>query len=113
MEQAKKTLSNYPATGDWPGIRVPAQIGMVLWNRESRISLRDWRELNIHSAWYDPETRTLTLSAEAGPRSSLVFSSEKSPRSARSNGKTIPLKKQNNGWAVPLTDGENRIRIEF
>ncbi len=113
-ETAEKSLAAYPRTGDWPGIRIPVQIGMVLWNEDGlRISFRDWRELNIRSAWYDPETRLLTLSADAGANSRLVLSAEQPPRSAFRNGKRISLKKQDNGWSVPLAEGNNPLRIEF
>ncbi len=112
-EQTGKCIANHPRTSDWPGIRVPVQLGMVLWNMEHRISFRNWRELNIRSAWYDPAERSLTLSAVAGPDSLLVLSAEKSPVKATGNGKSITLQKQENGWKIPLSEGENRIRIRF
>lgn len=112
-EQISKSIANHPRTSDWPGIRVPVQLGMALWNMEHRISFRNWRKLNIHSAWYNPAERTLSLSVDAEPDSLLVLSAEKSPVKATSNGKSITLQKQKNGWKIPLSEGENRIRIRF
>lgn len=112
-EQAKKSAANISRISDWPGIRVPVQLGMVLWNDENRISFRTWRELNIRSAWYEPSDRTLTISADAGPDSLLILSAENAPVRAACNGKAVRLEKRENGWRVPLAVGDNRIQIQF
>lgn len=112
-EAVRKCMTHYPRTGDWPGIRVPTQLGMVLWNETLRISFRQWRELNIRSAWYDPETRLLSMVADALPQSGLILSADALPKSVLRNESRVSVLPRENGWAVPLVTGENRIQIQF
>ena len=112
-DAVRKSMALNPRTGDWPGIRVPTQLGMVLWNETLRISFREWRELMIHSAWYDPAERHLTLSADAVPGSRLTLSSAAPPKRVLRNGKTVRTEQRENGWGIPLEQGANQIEILF
>ena len=112
-DMVRKSMALNPRTGDWPGIRVPTQLGMVLWNETLRISFREWRELMIHSACYDPEKRLLMLSVDAIPESRLTLSSANPPKRVLRNGKTVRTEQRENGWGIPLEQGSNQIEILF
>lgn len=81
------------------------------WNgaleRKFRISFREWRELMIHSAWYEPEKHLFSLSVAAVPASRLTLSAESAPKRIFRNGKNIETDARENGWALPL----NRVAI--
>lgn len=112
-DAVRKSMALNPRTGDWPGIRVPTQLGMVLWNETFRISFREWSELNIHSACYDPEKRLLSLSVDAVPGSRLTLSSSAPPERVVRNGKTVRTEQRENGWTVPLEPGANQMEVLF
>lgn len=100
-------LENIADFADWPGTRIPIKIGMALWNEKFRISFREWRELMIHSAWYEPEKHLLSLSVAAVPASRRTLSAESVPERILRNGKTVETEARENGWALPL----NRVAI--
>ena len=105
-------LENIADFADWPGTRIPIKIGMALWNEKFRISFREWRELMIHSAWYEPEKHLFSLSVAAVPASRRTLSAESVPERIFRNGKNIDGR-AGERMGSAFEPGGNRLEILF
>lgn len=92
--------------------RIPIKIGMALWNEKFRISFWEWRELMIHSAWYEPEKHLFSLSVAAVPASRRTLSAESVPERIFRNGKNIDGR-AGERMGSAFEPGGNRLEILF
>ncbi len=103
LKKESKALMN-----DWPGIRMAYQGGLYLWRTHDRISIKEFRLLDLRTAEYDPMAKKLRLSFIAREGSRLVLDAGLAVRSVIHNGKTVPP-----GLTLPTVPGNNEITVEF
>ena len=75
-EYAEHIISNYHRMVDWPAMRRPFEINMLLWRNCGKVALRDFRDLDIRAAAVDPQKRVLTLDYTAGKNALLTVTSQ-------------------------------------
>ena len=112
-EYAEHIISNYHRMVDWPAMRRPFEINMLLWRNCGKVALRDFRDLDIRAAAVDPQKRVLTLDYTAGKNALLTVTSQWQADKVTCNGSLCRISVKDGKLYLPSAPGAYQVTVSF
>ncbi|MDD3155480.1 MAG: hypothetical protein PHS41_11490, partial [Victivallaceae bacterium] len=99
--------------GDWPGMRRAFEIGAMLYRSSHSPLLREFRNIDLHQAEFDPVACTLTLRYTAGDAASLAVESTRPVLWTTDLDREVTPVRRGGLSFLPAAPGNHHIVVQY